>query len=179
VILTGDTLLATLKEHGCRLVIHGHKHLARIRKVDDVVVLAAGSFSAMMNEAGSPMGNMFHTIELQEEGSSPQNLCGAIRTWTFQLGTGWIKSAQRFCGFPFRTGFGGRSSAQALINAVSALADAAPGPTVIAESEVLKAAPDLMFTLPDEFAHVISGLRALGLKFYDYDDGCFHLGKVI
>jgi predicted phosphodiesterase len=179
VLPTGDALLSALKDTGCRFIIHGHKHLARLRKIDNVTVLAAGSFSAIGNEYGKAMGNMFHIAELEPAPPSGPELRGSIKTWTYHLGTGWVTSQYKYCGFPFHTGFGAKKSAEELVKAISKFVSSKTNKAVFDEKEVLQAAPDIQFATPEEFKLLSSQLMDLKLKFYDYDDGRFHLGKVI
>ena len=179
VIPTGDALLRALSDGGCRLVIHGHKHLARLRHVDNMVIFAAGSFSALMNEYGSAMGNMFHLLDIENPNILATELRGTIKTWTFQLGSGWIKSNLRFRGFPFTTGFGRTAAVPNMVNALSALVSSQSGVSIFAEADVLAAVPELPFMMPDEFEMLVGGLSSLGLKFICYEDGRFDLGKVI
>lgn len=179
VLPTGDALLRTLKDNGCRFIIHGHKHLARLRIMDNLTVLAAGSFSAIGNEYGKAMGNMFHLAELEPVSSLSTELRGSIKTWTFHLGTGWIKSQYTYCGFPFQTGFGSKKSVEDLVKAISGFVSSKTNGSLFDEKEVLQAVPDVKFATPDEFKLLSSKLKDLKLKFYDYDDGRFHLGKII
>jgi hypothetical protein len=86
VLATGDQLLTALRHLGCRLVVHGHKHFARLTYVDHLAVMASGSFSAQLYEYGTSMGNTFHMIQL--DGDEVMNVKGQIRTWVFRLGQG-------------------------------------------------------------------------------------------
>jgi 3',5'-cyclic AMP phosphodiesterase CpdA len=179
VLPTGDAILSALKASGCRFVIHGHKHLARLRKVDALTVLAAGSFSAIGNEYGKAMGNMFHLADLECTAPTGTELRGSLKTWTYHLGTGWVTSQYKYCGFPFHTGFGAKRSPEELVSAISDFVSARNLKSVVDEKEVLHAVPDVQFVTPEEFKSLSSRLMDLKLKFYDYDDGHFHLGKII
>jgi 3',5'-cyclic AMP phosphodiesterase CpdA len=179
VLPTGDALMAALRENGCRFVVHGHKHLARLRSVDDLTVLAAGSFSAISNEFGKAMGNMFHVVDLEGKSNQGFRLRGSIRTWTFHLGTGWVKSDLQYCGFPFQTGFGAEASAKEISDAIVKLSKMRGRGPLFSRKDVLKAAPDLEFTSPGGVVEVESILKKQRLKFCEHDDGNFYLGKTI
>lgn len=179
VLLTGDVLLSALKDHDCRFIIHGHKHLARLRKSDNVTVFAAGSFAALWNDYGKSMGNLFHLVDIEHGSTVASDLRGVIRSWTFLAGTGWDKSHHVFCGFPFRTGFGAAASVDQIRDAVSQLVASQPTSSFIPESEILRVAPDVQFLMPEDFDDLQDRLKDLKLKFYEYDSGNFHLGKII
>jgi predicted phosphodiesterase len=179
VLATGDALIAALKDHGCRFVIHGHKHLARLRTIDNVTILAAGSFSAIANEYGKAMGNMFHLVDIENDYAEQAELRGTIRTWAFHLGTGWVKSNLRYCGFPFRAGFGAKASVQQICDAIANLAKSRAGTSLFSREAILKAAPELEFALPEAFVEVEAVLKDHKLKFCEHDDGNFYLGKTI
>jgi predicted phosphodiesterase len=178
VIPTGDAIIAALKDLKCRFVIHGHKHHARLQFDEGMVVFAAGSFSALLQEYSSSSGNMFHLIDVEAQDSLELPIRGQIRTWQFQMGNGWVSASQKYSGFPFLTGFGRVSSLDAISNALLKLAAVGHRGTV-AEAEVLRAAPELLHLTPAEFQEVASKLKEEGLKFPDYGDGRFSLGREV
>jgi hypothetical protein len=137
VIPTGDAILAALKDNGCHFVVHGHKHLARLTCMNDIIVFAAGSFSADLQVVGSSMGNMFHVIELQQYSQADLTIRGRITTWTFQYGTGWIESNLRYRGFPFLTGFGRTSSLKQMADELSSHALSHSDRDLFLQEEVL------------------------------------------
>ena len=135
VIPTGDALLTSLRRLGCRFVIHGHKHFTRLSYVDGVAVLASGSFSAMLHEFGTSVGNTFHIVRIQ--GDQPNNVRGVVHTWVFRYGWGWRRSNADHAGFPFSSGFGRTSSLGEIIDGLKRLGEADVTRTRFLESDVL------------------------------------------
>jgi predicted phosphodiesterase len=177
VIQTGDSLMRALRQGACSLVIHGHKHMARLRREDATYVFAAGSLGALLNAQGTSMGNMFHLIELRAD-SLGDRVKGCIRTWTFQLGTGWIPSNLRYKGFPHVTGFGRAATIEQMGGALKALSDSRPDARYFTEDEVLQVASDLLYSTPDDYELLNKRLADHKLKLSDYDDSRLGLGRM-
>jgi predicted phosphodiesterase len=174
VIPTGDELIAALRRLGCRFVVHGHKHFTRLSNVDGVAILASGSFSAMLNEFSSAVGNTFHMIRVQ--GSTPDDLRGVINTWAFRYNQGWRRSDTEH-GFPYTTGFGRTTPLQEIISRLRTLGTQNAGGTRYPESEVLATAPQVEYLTPGEREQVNQALKAYDLKLSDVDDGQLELWR--
>ena len=123
VLENGDKLVGTLQENGCRVVVHGHKHLARLSMYNGVAVFACGSFSANLGIYASSMANMFHIAKIEEEKGYVR---GRIETWVFHYGTGWVRANSVHSGFPYSAGFGARESADSIAAALVTLAASKP-----------------------------------------------------
>jgi len=175
VIPTGDVLLDALRRLGCRIVIHGHKHFTRLSYVDGVAVLASGSFSAMLNEFGTSIGNTFHVVRV--EGDQINNVRGVVHTWVFRFGFGWRRSNAEHAGFPYLSGFGRRVSLAEVIAGLGALGSSDPSRSRFQEDEVLSAAPDAEYLTPSEREQVNQELRGDDLKLSDQDDGRLELWR--
>ena len=175
VIETGDALLAALSRLGCRFVIHGHKHFTRLSYIDGIAVLACGSFSAMLREFGTSIGNTFHLLSVH--GERPENVRGTLKTWVFQFGSGWSRSNSRYKGFPFLSGFGRTTPIPAILDAIKVLADSDLEESRFTETRVLASAPDSQFLTPGEREEVNRSLSRQHLKLEDYDDGHLELWR--
>ncbi len=176
VLATGDRLLAALRRLGCRLVVHGHRHFARLSYVDQMAVLASGSFSAQLFEYGTSMGNTFHLITL--EGSSPLDLKGQIRTWVFRLGKGWKEANEDRDGFPFVAGFGRRATLPTIVEALVALASTEPVRDRFTEEQVMASCSDVVYLTPTERADVNLALHTNGLTLDSFIKGRLELWRV-
>jgi predicted phosphodiesterase len=164
VIPNGDALLSALRSEGCRLVIHGHKHLARLSVVNGVAVFASGSFAANLGVYGSAMANMFHLIDVQAIGS---HVRGTIRTWVFRLGSGWAPASADYSGFPYSAGFGCRTALAGLLDSLTNLANGDSLRSRFQVSDVLSVADELAYLTPAELEDLKAGLRQQGLDLLD------------
>ena len=117
VIEKGDLLLTCLKKHSFSLVMHGHKHLARIKQEDDIVVFAAGSLSSTANVLVSNSDNCFHIVEIDIEG---HEVNGFIKTFRYDLRDGWVPVTDPNARFPHHAGFGIKKSMQVLSEEIMA-----------------------------------------------------------
>jgi hypothetical protein len=120
-------LLQTLSssDHGRWLVIHGHRHRARLFQPGGTTgpwVLSAASFSATRDrdyENRSP--NQAHLIEIDFAGMERLDLrpAGTIQSWTWTPPMGWLSERFEPGGLPPLTGFGFRGSIDALAHNIS------------------------------------------------------------
>jgi predicted phosphodiesterase len=175
VIENGDALLDSLRRLGCRFVIHGHKHITSLTDVDGVAVLACGSFSAMLREVGTSIGNTFHVVTVS--GEKPEEVRGTVRTWVFQLGSGWTRSNLKYRGFPYLSGFGRTAPLPELIAALKHLAGSRGDASRFSQAEIFAVAPDVGYLTPREREAVNRSLALIGLKLDDYDDGHLELWR--
>lgn len=175
VIPTGDALLASLRRLGCRFIIHGHKHFTRLSYVDGIAVLASGSFSAMLNEFGTSVGNTFHVVRI--EGDHPNQVRGVINTWVFRFGWGWRRSNADYSGFPYSSGFGRQVPLDTIIAGLATLGAADHTRTRFLEENVLGAVPEAQYLTPTERDVVNESLAAQDLKLADYDNGRLELWR--
>jgi hypothetical protein len=175
VIPTGDALIAALRRLGCRFVIHGHKHFTRLSYVDGVAVLASGSFSAMLHEYGTAVGNTFHIVRVQ--GSHPDDVRGIVHTWVFRYGWGWRRSNSDHAGFPYLTGFGRRIPLPEILTGLKTLGATDPEQTRFLETDVLGMVPEAEYLTPSERDQINQGLSDDDLKLSDLDDGQLELWR--
>ena len=176
VMPTGDVLLASLRRLGCRFVIHGHKHVTRLSRVDGVAIFASGSFSALLNVFGTAVANTFHLVRV--EGTQPDDMRGLVRTWVFRYGSGWRRSNNEHAGFPYLSGFGSKIPLTEVSRGLIDLAASAPEKTRFLEREVLQAVPEAKYLTPGEREQVAQTLVAGDLKLADSDDGRLELWRL-
>ena len=175
VIPTGDKLLAALRENGCALVLHGHRHHARLAIADSLPVFACGSFSANLGVAASAMANMFHIITLEESGG---HVRGRINTWVFHYGSGWGPAKMEHSGFPFLAGFGRQQTTDQLSNALVAVTTLDASKDRFKNAEIVGAAPDLPFLTPSELRDQQNSLKGRGFELIDSADGNLELWRI-
>lgn len=178
VIPTGEALMNALRDGGCRLVVHGHKHVAHLRCVDGVAVFAAGSFSAMLQEYATSTGNMFHVMEIEAEPGNASSLRGTINTWVFHFARGWGRASEEHSGFPFVAGFGSRLAVESIVTGLIGIANADMGRSRFQEAQVLGAVPDLRHLTPAESGDLKSRLAQNGLELADMGRGNFDLWRI-
>lgn len=175
VLATGDKLIEVLRANGCCLVVHGHKHLARLSVNDGLPIFACGSFSAVLGVHASSMANMFHMLMLEANGGSQR---GRIETWVFHYGTGWGHAHTEHSGFPFSTGFGSKQTAHD-IAAVLEQSSANESDTDHFGFEWLaRAAPDISYLTPVQLAQLRERLLAKGLQVSEGGDGIIMLHRL-
>ena len=139
-------------------------------------VLASGSFSAILHEFGTAVGNTFHLVRV--EGDQPTDVRGVVHTWVFQFGWGWRRSSAEYTGFPYLSGFGCRNTIDEIIGGLKTLSATDPGRTRFLEREVLNAVPEAEYLTPSEREQVNRGLdHADDLKIADYDHGQLELWR--
>lgn len=171
VIPTGDALLSALRESGCKLVLHGHKHITRLTTVDGVTVFAAGSFSALLMQFSSVTGNTFHLIDVSQDWE------GVIRTWVFQLGRGWHPSNSEYTGFPHAAGFGCTQSTSELAKRLVSVFNGKVTESRVRHSDIIAAVPTLRYVTPVQFGELNALLAQQGLEVPDWESGDFTLWK--
>ncbi|HKV94354.1 MAG TPA: metallophosphoesterase [Candidatus Angelobacter sp.] len=177
VIETGDQLLSALREVGCGLVIHGHKHEPRLTQVNiptgSIAVFAAGSFSAMLGQISSVARNLFHLVQVESLDSPDVILRGSITSWEWAKGSGWVKALL----FPHHIGFGRRVTLETMLGQLRKLAASKRLRQSFNHDEILVAAPELQYSSDDDVSQMSGELRKDRLKFAK-PGGVFELGKL-
>jgi predicted phosphodiesterase len=176
VIATGDDLVAALRRLGCRVIIHGHKHIPRLSTLNDMSIFASGSFSALLHEFGTTFGNTFHVVRV--EGSEPADVKGQIMTWVFQLGKGWRRSNEEYRGFPYLAGFGSSLGTPAIALQLADLANRHPGSNRFLQIEVLAAVPEVSYLTPSQREDLNAALLSNDLKISSLNDGQLELWRI-
>ena len=105
-------------EHGRWMVIHGHRHRARLFQTGGMsgpFVLSAASFAATRDrDYDNTSPNQAYLVELDLRAMVQHDLypAGRIQTWTWQPGMGWLCDRYGGGGLPPTTGFGFRGSVE-------------------------------------------------------------------
>ncbi len=153
VLATGDEFLRVLATHGFQMIIHGHRHQPRIRRVSiegqNMFVLGAGSFSRMLKELSSRTRNVFHIVELQSGTSMSTFVRGHILTWEFNYGDGWNPSTRKSSEFPRRINLGPQATGN-LAHELNELFDK-NRKLYLPVDYLYSQLDDLKYLLPDEF----------------------------
>jgi len=175
VLPNGDALIAALRRMGCRVIIHGHKHVPRLQILNGVAIFASGSFSAMLQEYGTAVGNTFHVMKI--DGDGPDSVRGEILTWTFQLAKGWRPSSDAYRGFPYSTGFGATDTVATISGILSELAQEFPDTMRFDQNTVLSKAPAVKYLSPDQTSDLRASLLQSNLQLMITEEGQIELGR--
>lgn len=172
VMKNGQQLLDLLGSgsSGDWLVIHGHKHHARIAYAQggngSPTVMAAGSFSAVIYpELQSVARNQFYIIDLPI--GSSLGMVGTIRAWDWSGAAGW-RPAERSSGLAAVTKFGCRDTVQNLARKTNAFLT---GKQSAEWGELVTAHPDIEFLLPEALDNLVNVLRSKYSIEVEYDRG--------
>jgi hypothetical protein len=160
VMRNGHLLLDLLSKgkYGNWIVIHGHKHLARVTFSQGgnsaPFVMAAGSFSAVIYpELQNQARNQFYLLELPLDNSL--GLIGTIRSWDWTP-RGWVPAMPKGSGLPAICKFGCRDNPQNLARRI----DQALGADIVANwNDLLLHVPEVEFLLPSDLESLINVLN--------------------
>jgi predicted phosphodiesterase len=104
VLSNGDQLVDLLAKHTFDIIVHGHKHQPRIRRHNahghNMIVFAAGSFSAFLHDLGSTTRNLFHILTLRSS-TEDHEFVAQLQTWEYNHGCGWNPTSKRSAGLPY------------------------------------------------------------------------------
>jgi len=110
-MLNGQLLTDLLSAHGDWIILHGHKHHARLAYApascsNSPIIFAAASFSAMLGDALSQHSrNQFYMMDISLDHPVGPPL-GAIRAWNWHNGCPWSENFDDVAGLPSGCGFG-------------------------------------------------------------------------
>jgi predicted phosphodiesterase len=177
VIPTGDELIKALRQFGCQLIVHGHRHVPRLTMHNGVAVFAAGSFSANLGIYATSVSNMFHLVTLEEvEGY----VTGRIRTWVYRHGEGWAFAHPIHSGFPASTGFDSRVNPNMVLSAIVDLATSDPGRKTFDHISLSTIIPQMYYLPPDTFAELQGRLKSMGMRLVDpLENGAYELWRLV
>jgi len=169
VLPNGDRLLECLFGHGCRLVVHGHKHHARLQRQmyggHHGLVFASGSFSAHLNEIGTHTGNLFHVVTLESSSPIPT---GLVHTWEFNFCVGWRPTTIDGSGMPYVSAFGPPPPVDWEDQVTSYLVGAEL--PLVTRGALVEKFPFLSSCVPDELALLSKTLKAKGFAVFNRDE---------
>lgn len=171
-IPTGKSLVDVLTKHNCRLIIHGHRHIPEVSKIESngsSHVFGAGSFSKVLIEMGSITRNLFHIVVAES------NLTrGWINSWEYNISAGWVRSTKNSSTLPFHCGFGiDKTHINTLITKLHEIFQQSDSEVVSAKI-ILEKVPELFYITPETILELSSKLKKeYGLKPVFEDDGTF------
>jgi 3',5'-cyclic AMP phosphodiesterase CpdA len=157
VIRNGQKLLNMLADDGHWMVIHGHKHHAKIEYAQgqfrQPIVLACGSFSGRLEGDNAQVSkNYFHVVDLLARSGG---LAGQITSWTWVPGLGWKEYASTPPVFPSRVGFGATASIEQLAESISRQINSA----ALEWTDLVAADAEIQYLMPKELKALIDELK--------------------
>jgi len=155
----GDELIALVNQYKFQIIIHGHKHDARLTIFNSLPIFCAGSFSSLMNVIDMKSDNTFHIIYL-ESGESK----GYIKSWIYAPQEGWV--SRKDTRFPCLTGFGFKGDLNLLAREINDWLMASVLPNVSYYEKLLSSFPDLNFLTKENQMELAGILKnTYGLEF--------------
>lgn len=163
----GQELLKLLADQGDWLVVHGHKHEARLGQASGSsmhpFVFGAASLAIQIEEIKGTVRNQFYLLKVRLE---PRGLTGRFQTWDWSTGRGWEPARPEGDGIYDGAAFGARDANRVIV-AIAALT-ALP----MEWSEVIRQVPDADLLSPEDRNMVRQRLRCrYGLHIADGKDG--------
>ncbi len=156
VIKNGQQLLNLLGngQNGNWIVIHGHKHHARVAysqgSNSSPVVMAAGSFSAVIHpKLQAQARNQFYLLELPL--NNPSGFVGTIKAWDWTP-AGWHPASPNGSGLPAVSKFGCRDAIDKLARRINELFNIS---LVQDWSSIFLEVPEVEFLLPNDLNTLI------------------------
>ena len=171
-------LIEVLTQNGPWIVIHGHKHRARLLyahgSAGSPVIFSAGSFSAfpyggLTAEEGK---NQFYVLTIPDRNeldSLEIGLGGTFRAWDWTASQGWVPAVRR-SGLPARGGFGWRVDPSLLARRLEA--EVQSGGTMSA-AQLSKLYPRFQFIIPSDLDIIANMLAARKIAVNRNDIGEF------
>ncbi|HEY1394537.1 metallophosphoesterase family protein [Roseateles sp.] len=146
----GEEILAMLEEHGSWLLIHGHKHHARINfaagSSGAAIVFSAASIGAYLNVNEPGIRNQFYILDLQDVDG---RLTGTVSAWDWNVGIGWRESTPKGGGVFYGCGLGLPGSIDVMATEIAKSVD---GSGSIKWSKLVASMPNLRFASPRDLA---------------------------
>jgi metallophosphoesterase superfamily enzyme len=132
----GQELLKLLANQGDWLVIHGHKHEARLGHASgsgmQPIIFGTASLAIHLEEVKGTVRNQFYLLKVSLK---PRGLTGRFKTWDWSTGRGWEAAKPDGDGIYDGAAFGTRDAGQVIID----IAGLTPLP--MAWSEVIRHVP--------------------------------------
>jgi hypothetical protein len=174
-MVNAQALLDALSRFDCGqwLIIHGHKHHARITYAQgnsfSPIVFSSGSLSARLYpQLEQHARNQYHLIKIDlEEIAKYKRLVGLYRSWSWFPGTGW-REAGNAEGLPHQGGFGYRD--------VAGLTDRIRHNLPTGKhfwNDILTNFAEIKYLIPSDFEYFLHILQSEGIQ-AEYDES---LGK--
>jgi len=155
----GQTLLDMLSRTGDWLVIHGHKHEARISYSASIgsrapTVFAAGTLSAHTDSVDG-FRNQFYLLDLDYQKKPTRKLKGTLNVWNWNKGFSWVKAEGFRDGLFSGIGFGEKGIQEIAQNIKSFMED-----EIFCDwSELQKQFPQIKYITPSDIRYLQSDLN--------------------
>lgn len=182
VVENGDSLMNIFAKHSINLIIHGHRHQPRIRRHSvaghNMVIFAAGSFSAFLTVLSSTTRNLFHKLTITRDEIN-KDFLATLKSWEYNHGQGWNPTTKRSSGLPFSFKFSG-TPRNVLIDDINSFISKQSSLFVTA-NELYSAFPQIEYALPEELDNLGQSLeRNHKIKFNYNELGLLsEIGKVM
>jgi len=161
-MVRGDLLVEALADAGFAMIIHGHKHHARLRYLNrgvaKLIVFASGSFAAIDHKGmlASDTRYLFHIVEFCPHlDGAPSSESGLVHSWDWHASKGWRPSTMSSADFPHLCGFGCVNPIDEIASAIAA--QVGDQDRVFWDS-IQPEMPQLSFLTPDDFSAVAACL---------------------
>ena len=166
----GHELLQMLNKYGNWIVIHGHKHHAKLSYFADggknTVVFSAGTLSHHKDQLGDDFTNQFYVIDIDTAKSKgiPK---GTLDVYSWQ-GNYWALSKRRKDGVFTGVGFGEMGCLEELAEKISEIVHPVTG---VEWDKILQDFPQLKHRLPKDLEHLETNLQAYDIDITTNADG--------
>jgi metallophosphoesterase superfamily enzyme len=151
----GQALLKLLADQGDWLVVHGHKHEARLGQASgsglQPIVFGAASLAVHIEAVEGTMRNQFYLLTVRQEAN---RLTGRFRTWDWYAGRGWEPARPDGDGIYDGAAFGAWDPTRVITDIVALT------PLPMDWSEVIRRVPDADLLPPEARNQVRRRLHA-------------------
>lgn len=157
-------LLALLRKNHFDVLIHGHKHVPNFGTyvVDasfPLVILGAGSFSAMLDTRWSGLvNNQFHIVTVEGRDTKTGYVFGFVQSWTYLCSRGWVPS-EPYTGIRHRLPFGSHVQPNEIKSALAPILERRLRDKEYVEwSVVLSDLPHVKYVPPEQMTTILKAL---------------------
>ena len=160
-IVNGDKFIETIKKHKFAVVIHGHKHIARMKTDAGIPVLASGSFASTQNVYEDNGDNLFHIVTIIQDNNGDCN--GYVDSYRYNNHKGWVDIPVEGHNFPPHVGFGLKKTPSSFAMEIKQqFGEQLDNNQFISLKEVIEAKPEFLFMTTDEKDQFEEELEKLG-----------------
>ncbi|MDQ0573720.1 metallophosphoesterase superfamily enzyme [Variovorax paradoxus] len=150
----GQQLLKLLADQGDWLVVHGHKHEARLGQASgsglQPIVFGAASLAIHIEAIKGTVRNQFYLLKVRLQ---PRGLTGRFQTWDWSTGRGWEPAKPEGDGIYDGAAFGAREPQRVIMDIVALTA------LPMDWSDVIRLVPDADLLPPEARNQVRQRLR--------------------
>ena len=120
IMINAENILQMLSRNRFDMIIHGHKHIPRIKTLEmdslhPLSLLCAGSFSVILDQRLSGcVLNSFHLVHFEGRDTKTDRIYGYVENYSFSSPHKWLKSEKSNSSVLFKHGFGSYSNIKQL-----------------------------------------------------------------